>query len=60
MLVFRPTPSRERGRRIFILWIVEAIPPKRVASNRRDHAKIVSPAQRREGQNPSIFERIHR
>jgi len=56
MLVFRPTPSRERGRRL--LWRPSL--PKRVTSNRRDHAKIVSPAQRRGGQNPSIFERIHR
>src|SRR5439155_24300271 len=38
MLVFRPTPSRERGRRI--LWRPSL--PKRVTSNRRDHAKIVS------------------
>src|SRR5712671_6357984 len=56
MLVFRPTPSRERGRRI--LWKPSL--PKRVASNRRDHAKIVSPAQRRGGQKTSIFERNYR
>jgi len=29
MLVFRPTPSRERGRRIFLLWIVEAFPAQK-------------------------------
>src|SRR6266851_2615563 len=34
--------------------------PKRAALNRRDHAKITPPAQRRGGQKPSISEGISR
>src|ERR1700682_210150 len=48
-----PRHPRERGRRIKRRPSL----PKRAASNRRDHAKIVSPAPRRGGQKPSIFER---
>src|SRR3977135_4007054 len=48
-----PRHPRERGRRIKRRPSL----PKRAASNRRDLAKIVSPAQRRGGQKPSIFER---
>ena len=44
IFLFRPTPSRERGGRI----IKEAFPAQKGGlSNRRDHAKIVPPAQRR-------------
>src|SRR3954447_23934581 len=51
-----PRHHRERGGRIKRRPSL----PKRAASNRRDHAKIVSPAQRRGGQKASIFERNHR
>src|SRR6267154_3974180 len=51
-----PRLPRERGRRIKRRPSL----PKRAASNRRDHAKIVPPAQRRGGQKTSIFERNHR
>jgi len=40
---------------------MEAFPAQKGGlSNRRDHAKIAPAAQRCGGQNPSIFERIHR
>src|ERR1700682_6025692 len=48
-----PRHPRERGRRIKRRPSL----PKRAASNRRDLAKIVSSAQRRGSQKPSIFER---
>jgi hypothetical protein len=57
MLVFRPTPSRERGRRI----IEGGLPsPKGRPQIGGDLAKIANPAQRHGGQKPSIFERNHR
>jgi hypothetical protein len=54
-ILVHPTPHRERGGRIKRRPAL----PKRVTLNRRDHAKIISRAQRRGAPKPPISAGIY-